>query len=75
MTNTDRTYEALSAVRAALPELDQALMPGARRRWSQTDLSADQRERMDALARAERADKAANAGNFDETEDEPSSSD
>ncbi|MFI6732097.1 hypothetical protein ACIBI9_04120 [Nonomuraea sp. NPDC050451] len=58
---TDRAYEALDAVRRALPELDAALVPGTRRRWSQHDLTPEQRDRMDTLARAERVDRVANA--------------
>jgi hypothetical protein len=57
----ERTYEALASLRDALPRLDAALVPGTPRRWSQRDLTDDQRDRMDALARAERADKTGNA--------------
>jgi len=55
--NTDKTYEALSGLRAALPDLDEALVPGTRRRWTQRDLTDEQRAHLDRLAREERAAK------------------
>ncbi|MCC5580608.1 hypothetical protein IMZ11_33820 [Microtetraspora sp. AC03309] len=60
MSTTDRSYEALSAVRTALPLLGAALVPGTPRRWSQRDLTDEQRARLDQLARAEREAKHAN---------------
>lgn len=57
---TERTYAELDALRGRLPELRRALVPGTRRRWSQRDLSAGQRARLDALARVERDTRAVN---------------
>lgn len=56
----DRIYETLGVLRGQLPALREALLPGTPRRWSQRDLTDDQRERMDALARLEREAKTAN---------------
>lgn len=56
----ERTYEALDALRDALPDLDEALTPGTPRRWSQRDLTPERRAKLDALARLEREDKQAN---------------
>lgn len=58
--NTDRVYAALDGIRTALPALEDALIPGTPRRWTQHDISDEQRARMDALARAERDAKAEN---------------
>lgn len=58
--NTDRTYRALADVRAALPYLADALVPGTRRRWAQRDLTVDQRRRMNVLAVVERDAKERN---------------
>ncbi len=58
--NIDRTHAALAELRDALPLLDEALLPGTPRRWSQRELTGDQRARMDALARAERETKHTN---------------
>ncbi|MEV4245243.1 hypothetical protein AB0J63_17735 [Streptosporangium canum] len=60
MTTTDAIYEHLTALRAALPDLDEALIPGTPRRWSERDLTPEQRARQDKLAVAERDAKAAN---------------
>ncbi|MCG5220283.1 hypothetical protein [Streptosporangium sp. KLBMP 9127] len=56
----DHTYQALATVRDALPALEDALAPGTPRRWSQRDLTPDQRGQMDALARLERDAKEGN---------------
>lgn len=58
--NIDYVYDALAALRSYLPLLDDALQPGTPRRWSQTDLTDEQRERLDVQARAEKAAKHAN---------------
>lgn len=57
---TDRIYETLGSLRSQLPALREALTPGTPRRWSQGDITLDQRERMDAIARLEREGKALN---------------
>jgi hypothetical protein len=49
------TYDHLAAVRAYLPELERALVPGnTRRHWNQRDLSPERHALMDAQAVAER---------------------
>jgi hypothetical protein len=58
--NIDYVYDALAALRSYLPLLDDALQPGTPRRWSQTDLTEEQRERLDEQARAEREAKMVN---------------
>lgn len=60
MTGTDAAYEHLAALRALLPDLDEALIPGTPRRWAQQDLTPAQRARQDALAAVERETKAEN---------------
>jgi hypothetical protein len=56
--NIDYVYDALAAVRDAIPQLPEALIPGTPRRWTQSDLTEEQRRRMDARARDERDAKA-----------------
>jgi len=58
--NIDYVYDQLAQLRWAIPLLSEALEPGTPRRWSQQDLTPEQRERMDELARAEREAKAEN---------------
>lgn len=58
--STDRTYQHLAALRDALPDLDDAMVPGTPRRWAEHDLTPDQRTRQDARAIAERHDKTVN---------------
>ncbi|MEO3856192.1 hypothetical protein [Acrocarpospora sp. B8E8] len=58
--NIDYVYDALTALRGALPLLPEALIPGTPRRWSQHELTEEQRDRMDALARVEREAKMEN---------------
>lgn len=53
-TITERAYAELDGLRSRLPDLRQALTPGTRRRWTQRELTADQRARLDARARQER---------------------
>ena len=60
MFATEHTYDVLAGLRAALPDLDEALIPGTPRRWAERDLTPEQRARQDALAVAERESKAAN---------------
>lgn len=55
-----RTYEVLSELRSRLRQFDEARMPGTPRRWAQLDPSPARIERMNELAREERADRAAN---------------
>ncbi|GAA5048281.1 hypothetical protein HNP84_000212 [Thermocatellispora tengchongensis] len=58
--HTDPTYQALNALRTALPDLADAVHPGTPRRWAQRDLSPEQRRRMDAQAVTEREAKERN---------------
>lgn len=57
----DRIYVSLSELRDRVPRLDDALAGGTRRRWNERDLTDEQRDRMDTLAREERAAKEWNA--------------
>lgn len=60
-TSMEATYERLNSLRASLPLLDEALHVGTPRRWSERDLTAEQRVRQDALAVLERHAKEVNA--------------
>lgn len=55
-----RTYDHLAALRDALQHLDDALIPGTPRRWAETDLTPEQRDRMNERAVEEREAKRIN---------------
>ncbi|MGI5493866.1 hypothetical protein [Microtetraspora malaysiensis] len=56
-STTDRAYAELAALRDRLPGLREALVSGTRRRWTQRDLTPEQRARLDRRAREERTGK------------------
>lgn len=57
---SNQTYEALSELRARLPLLRDALVPGSPKRWSQPAPSPERVARLARLAREERLDREAN---------------
>ena len=57
--NVDQVYEDLAQLRERLPLVGEFLEPGTPRRWSQRDMTDDERAQMDARALSERAARLA----------------